>query len=90
MRKLGISFVLGLLAVVSAGQTPAQSAVPVTLIKGGRLLDPRGGNILAPAAVLIEDGKDQGSRSAFAGAGRRAGRSQNHRSGQCHVAARLD
>jgi len=57
MRKLGISFVLALVAVVSAVQTPAQSAVPVTLIKAGRLLDPRTGNILAPAAVLIEDGK---------------------------------
>jgi hypothetical protein len=33
MRKLGISFVLGLAPVVSAVQTPAQSAVPVTLIK---------------------------------------------------------
>ena len=43
--------------MVSAVQTPAQSAVPVTLIKAGRLLDPRTGNILAPAAVLIEDGK---------------------------------
>ncbi len=57
MRKLGISFVLGLVAVVSAVQTPAQSAVPVTLIKAGRLLDPRTGNVLSPAAVLIEDGK---------------------------------
>ncbi|MGA2429093.1 MAG: amidohydrolase family protein [Candidatus Acidiferrum sp.] len=57
MRKLGIAFVLGLVAVVSAVQTPAQSAVPVTLIRAGRLLDPRAGNILAPAAVLIEDGK---------------------------------
>ena len=57
MRKLGISLVLGLVAAVSAVQTPAQSAVPVTLIKAGRLLDPRTGSILAPAAVLIEDGK---------------------------------
>src|SRR5712692_10600040 len=57
MRKLGISFVLGLVAVVSAMQTPAQSAVPVTLIKAGRLLDPRTGNVLSPAAVLIENGK---------------------------------
>ena len=57
MRKLAISFVLGLVAVVSAVPTPAQSAVPVTLIKAGRLLDPRTGNILAPAAVLIEGGK---------------------------------
>ena len=57
MRKLGIAVVLGLVAAVSAVPTPAQSAVPVTLIKAGRLLDPRTGNILAPAAVLIEDGK---------------------------------
>jgi imidazolonepropionase-like amidohydrolase len=57
MRKLGIALVLGLVAAVSAVQTPAQSAVPVTLIKAGRLLDPRTGSILAPAAVLIEDGK---------------------------------
>lgn len=57
MRKLGMSFVLGLVAVVSAVQTPAQSAVPVTLIKAGRLLDPRTGNVLAPAAVLIEGDK---------------------------------
>ena len=57
MRKLGIALVLGLVAAVSAVQTPAQSAVPVTLIKAGRLLDPRTGNILAPAGVLIEDGK---------------------------------
>ncbi len=57
MRKLGLSFVLGLVAVVSTAQTPAQSAVPMTLIKAGRLLDPRTGNILAPAAVLIEGGK---------------------------------
>ena len=57
MRKLGISIFLGLVTVFSAVQAPAQSAVPVTLIKAGRLLDPRMGNILAPAAVLIEDGK---------------------------------
>jgi imidazolonepropionase-like amidohydrolase len=57
MRKPGISFVLGLVAMISAVQTSAQSAVPVTLIKAGRLLDPRTGNILAPAAVLVEGGK---------------------------------
>jgi imidazolonepropionase-like amidohydrolase len=38
-------------------QPPAQSAAPVTLIKAGRLLDPRTGNVLAPAAVLIEGSK---------------------------------
>lgn len=57
MRKLGISLVLGLVAVVSAVPMPAQSAVSVTLIKAGRLLDPRTGNILTPAAVLIEGDK---------------------------------
>jgi imidazolonepropionase-like amidohydrolase len=57
MRKLGISFVLGLVSVVSAVEMPAQSAAPVTLIKAGRLLDPRTGNVVSPAAVLIEDGK---------------------------------
>src|SRR5580658_2878465 len=57
MRKLGISLVLAVVAVLSATQTPAQSAAPVTLVKAGRLLDPRTGNVLAPAAVLIEDGK---------------------------------
>ena len=57
MRKLGISLVLAVVAVLSATQTPAQSTAPVTLVKAGRLLDPRTGNVLAPAAVLIEDGK---------------------------------
>lgn len=44
-------------ALFSAGQLAAQSAAPVTLVKASRLLDPRTGNVLAPAAVLIEDGK---------------------------------
>ena len=57
MRKLGVSFVVVLVAVLSAVRTPAQSAAPVTLVKAGRLLDPRTGNVLAPAAVLVEDGK---------------------------------
>src|ERR1041385_1352459 len=57
MRKLSTSFVLGLMAMVSAAPTPAQSAAPVTLIKAGRLLDPRTGNALSPAAVLIEGDK---------------------------------
>jgi imidazolonepropionase-like amidohydrolase len=57
MRKPGISFVLGLVTAISAVQTSGQSALPVTLIKAGRLLDPRTGNILAPAAVLVEGGK---------------------------------
>ena len=41
----------------SAAQLVAQSAAPTTLIKAGRLLDPRSSNVLSPAAVLIEGGK---------------------------------
>ncbi|MDP9010948.1 MAG: amidohydrolase family protein [Pseudomonadota bacterium] len=37
----------------------AQSPAPVTLVKAGHLLDPRTGNVLSPAAVLIENGKIQ-------------------------------
>ena len=48
----GLSF-----ALFSAGQAAAQSPAPVTLVKAGRLLDPRTGNVLSPAAVLIENGK---------------------------------
>jgi imidazolonepropionase-like amidohydrolase len=35
----------------------AQSTVPTALVKANRLLDPRSGNVLSPAAVIIEDGK---------------------------------
>jgi len=38
-------------------QLGAQSTAPVTLVKAGRLLDPRTGNVLAPAAVLIDGNK---------------------------------
>jgi hypothetical protein len=44
-------------ALFSTGRLAAQSPAPVTLVKGGRLLDPRTGNVLSPAAVLIEAGK---------------------------------
>ena len=57
MRNLAISSFIGLVAVISAVQLNAQSAPPVTLVKAGRLLDPRTGNVLAPAAVLIEGDK---------------------------------
>jgi imidazolonepropionase-like amidohydrolase len=55
MRKIATSFLV-LVALVSV-QLSAQSAAPVTLVKAGRLLDPRTGNVLAPAAVLIEGDK---------------------------------
>ena len=49
---LAISFVL-----LSVGQLAAQTPASVTLVKAARLLDPRTGNVLSPAAVLIESGK---------------------------------
>src|SRR5215813_8665339 len=64
MRKrnpLAITLFLALLAAAdAAAQAPAPSApaAPVpTLIKAARLIDPRSGSALAPAAVLIEDGR---------------------------------
>ena len=44
-------------AIFVASQLAAQSPAPATLVKAGRLLDPRSGNVLSPAAVLIENGK---------------------------------
>ena len=44
-----------LLALVAATQAAAQSSV--TLVEAARLLDPRTGKVLAPAAVLIENEK---------------------------------
>ena len=40
-----------------AAQLVPQTLATPTLIKAGRLLDPRSGNVLSPAAVLIENGK---------------------------------
>jgi imidazolonepropionase-like amidohydrolase len=54
VRKIAVFFLLAALLPV---QTPAQSVAAVTLVKAGRLLDPRTGNALAPAAVLIEGNK---------------------------------
>jgi imidazolonepropionase-like amidohydrolase len=51
------------LAVCLSGQVIAQSTATVTLIRAGRLLDPRSGTFLSPAAVLI-----QGDRIARVGA----------------------
>src|SRR5438552_11195999 len=48
------SCAVGMFAVT---QLAAQSSSPTTLIKAGRLLDPRSGNVLSPAAVLIENRK---------------------------------
>jgi len=56
MRKCAALLLL-LVAQVSTLQLRGQSAAPVTLVKAARLLDPRTGNVLAPAAVLIEGDK---------------------------------
>src|SRR5215813_9168369 len=57
MRRIVTASFLALVAATSSVQLRAQSAIPVTLIKAGRLLDPRSGNVLSPAAVLIEGDK---------------------------------
>ena len=43
--------------LLSIGLLAGQSPTLLTLVKAGRLLDPRTGNVLSPAAVLIESGK---------------------------------
>jgi imidazolonepropionase-like amidohydrolase len=58
--KLNRSFLLlvaSLFTLFSSEQSAAQSPASVALVKAGRLLDPRTGNVLSPAAVLIEGGK---------------------------------
>jgi imidazolonepropionase-like amidohydrolase len=54
IRKLALVSALTLVAMVSIVQPRAQSTVSFILVKATRLLDPRTGNVLAPAAVLIE------------------------------------
>src|SRR5204863_3827872 len=56
MKRIRI-FLLLALSILVAGQLPAQSPAPLTLVKASRLLDPRTGNLLSPAAVLIEGSK---------------------------------
>ena len=59
LRRTSLWVLLLVAAQTSAAQSVgvAQSTVPLTLVKAGRLLDPRTGNVLAPAAVLIEGDK---------------------------------
>ena len=77
MRKLFRLLTTLFFALLSTGQLAAQSPAPVTLVKAGRLLDPRTGNVLSPAAVLIENGKikEVGSPSQVQAA---APAAQNH------------
>jgi imidazolonepropionase-like amidohydrolase len=57
MRKLNVLVTALCFATLANWPAVAQSPAVVTLVKAGRLLDPRTGNVLAPAAVLIESGK---------------------------------
>jgi imidazolonepropionase-like amidohydrolase/pimeloyl-ACP methyl ester carboxylesterase len=57
MKKLLKLSLLFLLAIGPTSQFTAQPSSSLTLVKAGRLLDPRTGNVLSPAAVLIENGK---------------------------------
>jgi imidazolonepropionase-like amidohydrolase len=56
MQKIATFFALVFMALVSV-ELSAQSAAPVTLVRADRLLDPRTGNVLTPAFVLIEGDK---------------------------------
>ena len=56
MKRTRIILLLALL-IPFTGKLAAQSPAQVTLVKAGRLLDPKTGNVLSPAAVLIEGGK---------------------------------
>lgn len=57
MRKVTLFALWGLIALVSTLALRAQPVAADTLVKAGRLLDPRTGNVLAPVAVLIEGDK---------------------------------
>jgi imidazolonepropionase-like amidohydrolase len=56
MAKARISWLAGLFLCICA-QAAAGPAATATLLKAAHLLDPRTGNALSPAAVLIENGK---------------------------------
>lgn len=56
MKEVRICVALALL-VFGAPCLAAQSQPHVTLVRAAHLLDPRTGNVLSPAAVLIENGK---------------------------------
>ena len=57
MRKRSTLSAALFFAQLSSLQLAARSPAPVTLVKSARLLDPRTGNVLSPAGVLIEAGK---------------------------------
>jgi imidazolonepropionase-like amidohydrolase len=56
-RRCSTLLLLLIVGLATAAQLDAQSAAPVTLVKAGRLLDPRTGDVVAPAVVLVEGDK---------------------------------
>ena len=57
MRRLCTMLAALFFLMFSIGQIVAQSPAAVTLVRAGHLLDPKTGNVLSPAAILIENGK---------------------------------
>lgn len=57
MRMLATLLAAFWITLFSVGGLAAEPPAAVTVVKAARLLDPRTGNVLSPAAVLIEDGK---------------------------------
>jgi imidazolonepropionase-like amidohydrolase len=56
MHKLFLLLAVMLLSLCT-DSAQQQSGTPITLVKAGRLLDPRTGNVISPAAVLIDGEK---------------------------------
>src|SRR2546428_6573296 len=54
--RVRIVLVFGVLLFASE-RAAAEAPVSNALVKAGRMLDPRTGNVLSPAAVLIENGR---------------------------------
>ena len=54
LAKFLAIFASSFVMILAAAPLTAQSASQTTLLKAARLLDPRTGNVLSPAAVLIE------------------------------------
>src|SRR5204863_6219111 len=51
------TFLVLAVLLFAAGQVAAEVPASNTLVKAGRLLDPRSGDVVSPAAVLIQEGK---------------------------------
>ena len=57
MRSLCTVLTALFFVLFSVGRVVAQTPTVQTLVRAGRMLDPRTGQVLSPAAVLIENGK---------------------------------